>query len=249
VNRVVKMIVIYTLAGFIFLPAYILEFFPNTFVYGKISVFDLVQLLMPFVFITIFYFMFKEIEIGGSEFTTTKKAFMVFFLVAVVFYAQGVGLHTAGESIERDLGFPENDYGRLSYLFDKPVGHLSWFIGCIMLSAGAMLIQLKNPMAIRLRPKEKILLHTMALIFAIPFTLMMIESQTVYVVGPILILVLAFFSFIYIRKGGKIYQYPALLYFMQGFLTVVLLATVYLILNHFFPQVHEFMSIFSQRRG
>lgn len=154
------------------------------FLIMKIS--DVFDLFTPLVLIPLYWLMFRS---ASNESPTLKETLL--FLLFIVFWVEGHGMHLGANSIGHWLnGFESTDFYKVDYFYDEVLGHYLWHIGIIGLSALIIFRQWQNHL---IEENTGLWLPVLAgVIHGFTFFLVVDEGQTVPMSFPFAIAVSVF---------------------------------------------------------
>ena len=217
-------------------------FIPGHFA-GPLSRADAFDFLTPLAVIPVALAVFLKLrraaETEGRAFSRSSKWSFAVFVLGVICYVEGHGLHLSANSIDRLLGGQENTALHQSvYILDEVISHFVWDSGVLIIAAGLILAGARN----RLSPlswTQWALLSFGAACFGFSYAVNAIEGQTVALTFPAAIL-MSFVCFWIYRRGMRRQGHNATaLFFLIGFLLSALLFAYWGIAHPGFPEFSE----------
>lgn len=193
---------------------------------------DFVDLLTPFLLILLYFLIYVELN-RKKHFIFPSRWVIGAFVAGAVFLVSGHGMHLAANSVARLLEYaPTSSVYALNYFFDETLGHIWWHVGILILSLGAIILQLKIPYD----NEPKIAIIIPAVLYAITLAVISIEGQTTYLMLPASLLIgIGLHYFIKKRKLKE--KQPIVFYFYYGYLITAVLMIIYGIVFKGFPQI------------
>ncbi|MFZ2053349.1 MAG: hypothetical protein WAU81_04045 [Candidatus Aminicenantales bacterium] len=163
----------------------------------------------------------------------------VVFILGLIGYVEGHGIHLSANSIDRLLHGQEGTaLYKAVYLFDEVISHFIWDGGVLIIAAGLILagIRIRFP---GLSAAQWVYLMVGTCFFGFSYAVNAIEGQTVPLTLPAAI-AMVFVCFWLHRKSRRGGGYNAVaLFFLLGFLLSVLLFAYWGIAHPGFPEFSE----------
>ncbi|UCD97591.1 MAG: hypothetical protein JSV42_11525 [Chloroflexota bacterium] len=171
--------------------------------YPLMSYQDAFDLLTPFVLIPLYWYLFKQ---SGEKPPSQRQA--IAFMLLVVFWVQGQGMHLAANSINNLIGakFPDelasgavSEISQLTYFYDEYLSHYLWHIGVLGLAALLIYREWRQPAGLQTTWWAAIL---GGVIYGFTLFIITNEGQTVPIGFPFAALVTVFGLFWGPKKFG-----------------------------------------------
>jgi hypothetical protein len=225
-------------AFFQIMPAFI----PGHFA-GPVSRGDAFDFLTPLAVIPVALAVFNKLrkaaeKDGRASFRSSKWSVAVFVL-GLICYVEGHGLHLSANAIDRLLGGQENTALHQSvYIYDEVISHFIWDSGVLIIAAGLILagIRVRFP---RLSWAQWAFLGGGAACFGFAYAVNAIEGQTVVLTFPAAVLMALICLWIYGRGRRRREHNAAALFFLMGFLLSALLFAYWGIAHPGFTEFSE----------
>ena len=177
---------------------------------------DIADLFTPFVIIPAYFMLYFAYD----EKAQNTKTFPVFVLF-VVFWVLGHGLHLSANSIGHHLNKSSADVYLLTEFYDELLSHYIWHIGMIGLSTVLIFRSLSEEHRSNNRVPENAILTFGSVLYGLTYFITVIESATVPIGVPYSVIV----SLISIRLITDIKHNPVLRFFVFAqFLSLILFA-------------------------
>jgi hypothetical protein len=208
---------------------------------GPVSRGDALDFLTPVAVIPAALALFLKLRRGRSQDGrggSTRPSILaaVVFILGLIAYVEGHGIHLSANAIDRLLhGQEGTSLYQAVYLFDEVISHYIWDGGVLIIAAGLILagVKLRFP---RLSPVQWVYLAGGACFFGFSYAVNGIEGQTVPLTLPAAVLMVIVCFWIY-RKSRRERSYNAVaLFFLLGFLLSVLLFAYWGIVHAGFPE-------------
>ncbi len=182
--------------------------------YPSIKNGDVLDLLTPFILIPLYWQLFK---IRPESQPTAKET--LFFLIFVVMWVQGQGMHLAANSIghlTKDLA-DTNNIKTLTHFYDEILSHYLWHCGSIGLSALLIYRQWQHPF---INQSSQLKWQVSGgIIHGFTYFVGVVESATTYIGVPFAVVVV-FFALFWGRN--RFLQQPILTFFFVTYLIACL---------------------------
>jgi len=207
---------------------------------GPVSRGDAFDFLTPLavipVALAVFYKFRKAAGTESRALSKFSKWSVPVFVLGLIFYVEGHGLHLSANSIDRLLGGQEDTALHQSvYIYDEVISHFIWDSGVLIIAAGLILAGTRVHFP-RLSPLQWTFLGGGAACFGFSYTVNAIEGQTVILTLPAAVLMSLVCFWVY-RRGRHGGEYnAAALFFLMGFLLSVLLFVYWGITHPGFPE-------------
>jgi hypothetical protein len=210
---------------------------------GPVSRSDAFDFLTPLavipVALAVFFKLRKLAGTGGRGSLPYAKSSAVIFVLGLICYVEGHGLHLSANAVDRLLGGQENTALHQSvYIFDEVISHLVWDGGVLFLAAGLILAG----KGVNLPPSswtQRLFLAGGGVFFGFSYAVNAIEGQTLPVTLPAAVFIALICLRIY-TKGRKRGEYnAAALFFLTAFVLAVLLFAYWGIAHPGFPEFSE----------
>lgn len=225
-------------AFFQIMPAFI----PGHFA-GPVSRGDAFDFLTPLavipVALAVFYKLRKAAETEGPASFRSSKWSVAVFVLGLICYVEGHGLHLSANSIDRLLGGQENTVLHQSvYIYDEVISHFIWDSGVLIIAAGLILAGTRVHFP-RLSWARWAFLGGGAACFGFSYAVNAIEGQTVVLTFPAAVLIALICLWIYGRGRRRREHNAAALFFLMGFLLSTLLFAYWGIAHPGFTEFSE----------
>jgi hypothetical protein len=225
-------------AFFQIMPAFI----PGHFA-GPVSRGDAFDFLTPLavipVALAVFFKLRKAAETEGRASFRSSKWSVAVFVLGLICYVEGHGLHLSANAIDRLLGGQENTALHQSvYIFDEVISHFTWDSGVLIIAAGLILAGTRVHFP-RLSWARWAFLGGGAACFGFSYAVNAIEGQTVVLTFPAAVLMSLICLWIYGRGRRRREHNVAALFFLMGFLLSALLFAYWGIVHAGFPEFSE----------
>ena len=172
---------------------------------------DWVDLLTPLVLIPLYWLLFKVRE--DALFSSGE---ILAFLLFVVLWVQGQGVHLAANSIGHLVSASGPAYD-LIYFYDERLGHILWHVGIMGLSAVLALRQARHLFE---GQQSTLIVEGLAgLVYGVAFAFASLEGQTALLGFPFAAGVVAILA---VGAGGRLRSGPLLAFFFAGYLAASL---------------------------
>jgi len=207
---------------------------------GPVSRADAFDFLTPLavipVALAVFYKFRKAAGTESRALSKFSKWSVPVFVLGLIFYVEGHGLHLSANAIDRLLGGQEETALHQSvYIYDEVISHFIWDSGVLIIAAGLILagIRIHFP---RLSPLQWTFLGGGAACFGFSYTVNAIEGQTVALTLPAAVLMSLICFWIYWKERRRRGHNAAALFFLMSFLLSVLLFVYWGITHPGFPE-------------
>jgi len=214
------------------MPALITSVWKSPITWG-----DALDFLTPLAVIPVALALFLKIQAQPSVATRSlgvKVIATTFFILGLILYIEGHGIHLPSNSISR-LMDPGTPVYKAAYLFDEVISHYIWDSGVITISIG--LILLAAPVSFQpMTGGNYFLIFLGAALYGFTYICNGIEGQTVPLTFPTAIIGTVASSILYFKskKAGR--ANPVLLFFSLGYLVSTILFAYWGISHPGFPE-------------
>ena len=210
---------------------------------GPVSRGDAFDFLTPLavipVALAVFFKLRKAAETEGRALSRSSKWSVAVFVLGLICYVEGHGLHLSANSIDRLLGGQEDTALHQSvYIFDEVISHFVWDSGVLIIAAGLILAGARVHFP-RLSWAQWAFLSAGAACFGFSYAVNAIEGQTVVLTFPAAVLMSFVCFWIYVRGRRRREHNAAALFFLIGFLVAALLFGFWVITHPGFPEFCE----------
>ena len=176
--------------------------------YPLIKIGDVLDIFTPLILIPLYWLLFR---LGINKAPSLKENLI--FMLFVVFWVIGQGMHLAANSIGHLLkGMEGSDVYNLTYFYDEVLSHHLWHFGIVGLSAFLIFRQWQNPFI-----EEQAKLWPLILagvIHGFTFFLIIVEAGTAPL-GVTFAVLVVLFGLIWGRK--KMSQQPLVTFFVMSY--------------------------------
>jgi hypothetical protein len=211
---------------------------------GPVSRGDALDFLTPLAVIPVAVLLFLKLrEVPGRNAqrgsTRSLKVTGAVFILGLIAYVEGHGMHLSANAIDRLLhGQEGSGLYQAVYLFDEVISHFIWDAGVLIIAAGLILAgrRVRYP---SLSPVQQVYLMGGACLFGFSYAVNAIEGQTVPLTLPAAILMI-FICFWLYRRSRREGGYDAVaLFFLLGFVLSGLLFAYWGIAHPGFTEFSE----------
>ena len=213
-DRLSRLILAFSIlsAFFIIAPAFLSSQFT---LYPLMKNGDVLDLFTPLVLIPLYWLLF---QISPQRPPNQKE--IIIFIVLVVMWVQGQGMHLVGNSIGHLTQDPatDNKISTLTYFYDETLSHYWWHIGLIGLSALLIYRQWQNPISDRSSGLQWE--TTAGVIYGINYFIDVVESATTIIGVPF---AAAIAVWIIVRRTRHLRRQPILAFFFVAYFVASLL--------------------------
>ncbi|MDH4272660.1 MAG: hypothetical protein OEW18_11880 [Candidatus Aminicenantes bacterium] len=211
---------------------------------GPVSQGDSLDFLTPLAVIPVAVLLYLKLrEVPGRNAQGDSKgpsrAAGVVFILGLIGYVEGHGLHLSANSIDRLLHGQEGTaLYQAVYLFDEVISHYIWDGSVLIIAAGLILAGVRVRFS-GLSPAQWVYLAGGACFFGFSYAVNAIEGQTVPMTLPaaVLMVFVSFWCNRKSRRGGG--NNAVALFFLLGFLLSVLLFAYWGIAHPGFTEFSE----------
>jgi len=213
-------------------------FIPGHFA-GPVSRADAFDFLTPLAVIPValaVFFKLRKAAAEGRASSRSLKWSIVLFVLGLICYVEGHGLHLSANSIDRLLGGQEDTALHQSvYIYDEVISHFIWDSGVLIIAVGLILAGTRVHFP-RLSWAQWVFLGAGAAFFGFSYTVNAIEGQTVVLTFPAAVLMSLVCLWIYVRGRRRREYNVTALFFLLGFLLGALLFAYWGIAHRGFPE-------------
>jgi hypothetical protein len=214
------------------MPALISDMWKNPITWG-----DALDFLTPLAVIPVALALFQKVNKYAPEtgsFRGLKTAAKVIFIIGVILYIEGHGIHLPSNSVSR-LMEPGTAVYKAAYLFDEVISHYIWDSGVTLISVGLIILASTTSFP-ALAKGNYFLICLGAAFYGFTYSCNGIEGQTVLLTFPAAVLgsFAAFLLYFKNKKSG--HANPVLLFFLLGYLISAVLFAYWGISHPGFPE-------------
>jgi hypothetical protein len=225
-------------AFFQIMPAFIRGQFAGPVSRGEAFDFLTPLAVIP-VALAVFFNLRKAAATEGRGSSRSSKWSVAVFVLGLICYVEGHGLHLSANAIDRLLGGQEDTALHQSvYIYDEVISHFIWDIGVLIIAAGLILAG-KRVLFPRFSWAQWVFLGGGAAFFGFSYAVNAIEGQTVVFTFPAAGLMALICLWIYGRGRRRREHNAAALFFLMGFLLSVLIFAYWGIIHPGFPEFSE----------
>ena len=193
-----------------------------------VEIFILVPIIVYYL-VNLYFILTEELVFKN------KKIIDTLFLISLVYFLLGYGIHFTGNEINNFL----NGTVEIAYLYDEIIGHIIMYSAIAVISVIFAYLQILNPLENKMEKEEMLYLIGSGIFFGIISGFGIMEGQTPYfgyVLAPIAIVI--FIGYI-IKRKIDIRKYPLLVYFITELLMMIIFTIIYENVYGGFPQPSE----------
>ncbi|MEW5900866.1 MAG: hypothetical protein AB1715_05330 [Acidobacteriota bacterium] len=210
---------------------------------GPVTRADALDILTPFVVIPLAVFVFgrtkNKTATGDVPPPGGMRSAKFLFILALILYANGHGIHLAANSIDRLLeGQEGSSLHQAIYLFDEVISHFMWDTG-VFLIAVALIWSSAGRHFGSLSKAGQAAATGGGLFFGFTFAVNAIEGQTVIFTFPAAVLTSLVCLYLWLRSRRKADRNPVVLFFLIAFLLAATLFAYWGISHQGFPEFSE----------
>lgn len=181
--------------------------------YPLMSVGDVLDLLTPLVLLPLYWLLFQ----ANPDHPPSRKEVLLFVVLAAL-WAEGQGMHLAGNSIGRlTQALSDHPVAVLAHFYDEGLSHYMWHLGLVGLSALLLYRQWKGPFVDQ---RSGLGLEIAAgTIHGFNYFITVVEAATAPLAGPFAFGVVGF-TLVWGRR--RLRQQPILAFFFVAYLVAIL---------------------------
>jgi hypothetical protein len=207
---------------------------------GPVSRSEAFDFLTPLAVIplalAVFFNLRKAAGTEGRGKSRSSKWSVAVFVLGLICYVEGHGLHLSANAVDRFLGGQEDTaLHQFVYIYDEVISHFIWDSGVLIIAVALMLAGLRVGFP-RLSLAQWAFLVTGAAFFGFSYAVNAIEGQTVVLTFPAAVVMSLICFWVYRRGRRRREHNAAALFFLMGFLLSVLLFAYWGIAHPGFPE-------------
>ncbi len=220
---------------------HILPAFMNIEVQHRLMIADLVDLLTPYVMISLVCILYCSMT-KGAALSLKKQArgtAIAILILGAVTFIEGHGMHLSANAIGRHLtSSPPSSLFTLDYFFDEILGHILWDAGLAIIALGIILIgvNLDQPSAKRSFPWPVV---AGSLVYGFTYFVNAVEGQTVIFTFPLAVLLAAVMIWLRRRWKTSLLHNPVFVMFLFAWITAICLFMVWWVWQGGFPEFSD----------